>query len=170
MNTNQLQCVIGCDELMRSKVLGVYALDRLPVRQKELPYGLIANTETHDKRGKHWIAMYFSKEGGEFFDSYGHKPEYFSYVFSSYLSRNTTVVNYNKIRIQSYSTDVCGEYCLLYLLYRCRNLRMNDFMQLFEKNLDLENDSFVRQYINDSFPLCLPNTTSTVQCCRSYYS
>lgn len=95
MNTSQLQCVIDCDPVMRKRVLGVYALDRLPRGNRELPYDLIANIQLQIKNGLHWVAMYLTKDGCEFFDSYGHKPDYFSPIFLKYLSKNASSIKYN---------------------------------------------------------------------------
>lgn len=166
MNTRRLECMIECDPVLKRRVMGVYAMDRLPdARKRETPYGLIANIDGHEKSGTHWIAMYFTEKDGEFFDSYGHPPGFFSTRFATYLSRNAPTTAHNDKKIQSYYSDVCGEYCVMYLLYRSRGYSMKDMTDLFDSRHDDENDCFVREYINSTFPHCIPDEHSIGQGC-----
>ena len=58
-------------------------------------------------RGR-WVAFYFpSREKGEFFDSYGHPPEYYGESFKFYK-----IETMNKRKIQSSWSEVCGQYCI----------------------------------------------------------
>lgn len=72
MNTNQLQCVIDCDHIMRRVISGVYARDQIPTMINKYPYGFIVNTDTSNRPERHWLAFYCESEGTmELFDSYG---------------------------------------------------------------------------------------------------
>jgi hypothetical protein len=43
--------------------------------KKHTYYGLIVNTDPHNKPGSHWVAIYGDGDGHtEFFDSYGKPP------------------------------------------------------------------------------------------------
>ena len=143
MNTEEIKCVINCDPVMRYKVLGVFARDQIPALTY-FPCALIVNTDTSDLPGKHWIAFYYeSKEKSEFFDSYGHSPDYFD------LNAQT----YNETRVQSSISDTCGQFCLYYLLNRCRGVSMTFVVREFSANLET-NDRFVKEYIGNSYPYC----------------
>lgn len=144
MNTRQLQCVIKCDVVMRRIVEGVFARDELPTWKKHYPHGLIVNTDPKDRHGRHWLAFYCeSKDTVEFFDSYGHSPEYFDF----------TADVYNNKRLQSSTSNVCGQYCLYYLLNRCRGVSMRTIVNRFGDNYR-ENDTFVYDFMSRSFPYC----------------
>lgn len=143
MNAQELKCVIECDPAMRRKILGVYARDKIPAFTS-FPCGLIANTDTSDLPGKHWVGFYYeSKDKSEFFDSCGHSPEYFGF----------RARNYNEKRLQSSRSNVCGQYCLYYLLNRCRGVSMPSIFKDFSDNL-YENDAFIFGYISKSYPYC----------------
>jgi len=49
---------------------GVFSIDNLP----DDPHLLVCNTDPSYKPGRHWIAIYIEDGRGEFFDSFGHRP------------------------------------------------------------------------------------------------
>ena len=54
--------------------VGVYAADRLP-RVWTRSTAIVANTDEHNRPGKHWVAFYIDEHGhGTYFDSYGLPP------------------------------------------------------------------------------------------------
>ena len=72
--------------------------------------------------------MYFtSPEISEFFDSYGFPPEV--YGMEGYILRNLTT--YNDLPLQGITSDVCGDYCLFYLLHRAKNKDLNTIASNF---------------------------------------
>ena len=155
MNTSQLRCATDCDPVMRKKVLGVYARDEVPKEIRTFPTGYIVNTDKSDGLGKHWVAFYGeSKEEKEFFDSYGHSPSHFSFEANTY----------NDKRLQSNTSRVCGQYCLYYLLNRCRGVTMESLLRPFGNDLKA-NDNYVYEYIQTSFPYCFYHTCTRQTCC-----
>ena len=106
---------------------------------------MIANTDPHDQPGTHWIAMYFvSPDESEFFDSYGFPAE--SYGMDGYILRGTTY--YNDKPMQGLTSDVCGDYCLFYLLHRARNVDLNTIQTKFQRYDSQWNDSQVAQFVH----------------------
>ena len=155
MNTSQLRCIIKSDSKMRSTIAGVYARDEIPNEINTFPTGYIVNTDSSNKPGRHWLAFYLkSRDDVELFDSYGHPPEYFS------LTANT----FNKKRIQSSTSNVCGQYCLYYLLHRCRGVSMASIVNQFGDNYH-ENDNYVYDYISNAFPYCYDSSNKYQTCC-----
>ena len=54
---------------------------------QKLPFGFIANTDTRDKAGKHWIVFHVDVDRtGYFFDSFGHLPAYYDEHFEKKFS------------------------------------------------------------------------------------
>ena len=144
----QSQCVIDCDHVMRHVVKGVFARDQLPTNIENYPYGFIVNTDTGNLPGRHWLAFYYTSEDiSEFFDSYGHSPEHFPFESS----------------LQGRTSDVCGQYSLYYLLDRCRGVSMKTIVDQFGNNKE-ENDTFVHNFISNTFPYCFHYTCQYQAC------
>ena len=75
INSTQLAIILKKDKYTRAVFQGVYPSDKLPTRVSSFPALFIANVDTSDKPGSHWVAFYFTKDRkGEFFDSYGLPP------------------------------------------------------------------------------------------------
>ena len=118
--TQELWQVSLHDPILASVMRGVFPTDKLPV-VNQYPSALIANTDPHDQPGTHWLAMYFvTPDESEFFDSYGFPPE--TYDMDEYVLRESTY--FNDKPLQGITSDVCGDYCLFYLLHRARNVRI----------------------------------------------
>ena len=154
MNGRQLMCVINCDPEMKQKVIGVFARDQLPGKSEDGPIGMIVNTDTRDKPGTHWLAIYLEKGVGEFFDSCGRAPDYYSFDFN---------FKFNDKRLQSSTSNVCGQYCLYYLMQRCRNVPMQDIVNSFSDNYAV-NDDFVAEIIQNVFSCCFESIEGQACC------
>ena len=151
MNTSQLQCAIQCDKQMQEKIKGVYASNQIVnLNIKSTDTGIIVNTDSSDKPGRHWLAFYFtSYEQIECFDSYGLSPEYYSHNLGAFVKKYESVVTNNK-QLQGPNTMVCGQYCLFYLMHRCRGYSMNDIVNMFSSDTYV-NDQFVYDFIQNSW-------------------
>lgn len=164
MNTHQLQCAIGCDVEMNRKIIGVYAADEKPQRNRQVPYGFIVNTDPLHLPGKHWIACYINKRNMlETFDSYGMQPNALSPFITSYMKTFQNSIMNTK-RLQSSNTAVCGQYCLFYLMCRCRGYTQRDIMNIFSRNFKA-NDEFVYNFIEERFFCCIHPLSSIHQIC-----
>ena len=68
MNTTQLTIILKKDKYTRAVFQGVYPWDELPASVASFPALFIANVDTSEKPGSHWVAFYFAKDQkGEFF-------------------------------------------------------------------------------------------------------
>ena len=75
MDTIQLTLILRKDKFTGGVFQGVYPSDKLPASVSQYPALYIANVDTSEKPGSHWVAFYFSKEQeGAFCDSYGDLP------------------------------------------------------------------------------------------------
>ena len=104
----------------------IYPSDKLPRTVLSFPALFIANEDTSEKPGSHWVAFYFTKDReGEFFDSYGLPPSSYAGTFTGFLNNNAKEWNFNSMTLQSTKSKVCRHYCLYYALFRCRNISLN---------------------------------------------
>lgn len=62
----------------------------------------------------------------------------------------------NKKQLQSRDTNVCGQYCLIFLLCRCRGFLIDYFLHLFSNQMHI-NDELVYDIIKRYFGCCLHN-------------
>ena len=137
LNTSQLIKILQADPQVKVCFLGVFARDQLPLRIK-FPSCFVVNTDKSNERGEHWLAFYYDKNKKlDFFDSYGNHPEFFK--LEKYVKQTSTSFNFNSQQLQSFSSKICGYYCIFFLLHRARNVPMGEFLAKFSRH-DLIND------------------------------
>lgn len=152
MDTRQLQYIGESDLKLKSTFLGVFPSDGLPTVIKTYPAALIANVDTHDQDGSHWVAIYFTKtKGGEFLDSFGRHPSMCSPRFKPFLNKFSKAWTYNQRSLQSFWSAVCGQYCLYYLLHRVRGDSMASIVSTFNQSR-AQNDKKVHASIQRLYP------------------
>lgn len=140
MNTHEIQEAI---QLLPLATAGVYPADEIP-RVWTRPSGLIVNTDGHTRPGEHWVAMYVDRDGrGLYFDSYGLPPIIPQHI--ARLRRNCKFFRCNIKQLQSDSSDVCGQFCIVFLHFMSCGFGMSRFNNLFSDNL-ARNDKIVREY------------------------
>jgi hypothetical protein len=116
--------VLEKDIFTRKIYLGSFARDELP-KKINYPACLIINTHPRSKEGEHWLALYYSKTGYcTFFDSFANPPSYFN--LQEYIDKTSNEWTFNKKRVQG-ASNLCGYYCILYLLYKARDKTLNFF-------------------------------------------
>ncbi len=165
MNSKQLACVgehlLKCSYF---KFLGVFPRDEVP-KVTSYPTCLIANTDTSEEPGTHWIAIsYISPYETEFFDSAALPPEFYGFTLP--------YVNTSTYRIQSLTSNVCGQFCLFYIFYRSHGYSLSSIISMFSSSDHMWNDSQVRKFYNKAkraSPICYTCACSCnqfcIQCC-----
>ena len=141
------------------------AKDTLPVVFSTHPSAFVCSTHDSDQPGEHWIAIYVD-EIGAYFDPYGQKPQHTE--FTNFMNKHCSQWSPNDHILQSHISTVCGQYCVAFLMFRCRNISMHAFARLFTSDL-IANDCHVFECLgalnkkNDEKHLCLlvMLTTST---------
>lgn len=140
MNSLQLR---GALQNIPCDTVGVYAADEIPHIWGK-PAAIIANTDDHTKPGSHWVAMYVGKDNvGHYFDSYGLPP-----IVPQHFARfkkNCKILLYNPQQFQSNTSDVCGQFCVMFIHLMCSGFGMYRFRDIFSNNLP-QNDKIVREY------------------------
>jgi len=169
MNASQLECMIECDLLLQTGVVGVYAADQLPTRMFHRPYGFIANTQARHLPGEHWCAFYDDGQGHVlFFDSYGRLPRQNSVFFQRWLRGKS--VKANRVQIQSNNSTVCGLYCILFLRKVLSGQTLEQFINLFDFTNTNANDSYVSRIMFKAYSECqFSDKGQTCTClCKSF--
>ena len=73
MNSLQIEDLLKKDSQAKKIFEKVCALDEIEVPSYPIAY--VINSDTSDKKGEHWVVVYFDKNRrGEYFDSYGLPP------------------------------------------------------------------------------------------------
>lgn len=149
MNTLQINNYISNFKYgsIKEKFLGVFPRDCLPSAVTKLPATLIANTDSNDKPGEHWVAIYIDERSkGRYFDSYGLPPLHDDFV--DFLDANCSVWKYNRDMIQGVTSTSCGKFCVLYVSLRCMGWHHNKILSIFNKNDLNANDKLVSEYVS----------------------
>ena len=147
MDSIQILKVLKGDSFTETVFQEVLPSDRLPKQIVKRPKGFIVNVDPSNKPGSHWVAIYLTEDGkGEFFDSYGQRPDVYSQSFKTFLKKFSIRFTWNDRILQSIRSRVCGQYCLFYALHRCRNIPMSSIVNMFSKNRDW-NDNLVHDFM-----------------------
>lgn len=118
----------------------------LPKKILHRPFYLVVNTATSfEPPGEHWVCMYLPKKSNgniEYFDSFG-LPAINKY-FVRFLKNNCKQYNYNPFQVQSNISNLCGEFCVMFLHARCKNRQtLTEFIKQFDREKLQLNDSKV---------------------------
>lgn len=135
------------DFVMRSEphtaryYLGTFAADTLP-RLASRPCLLTMNTKRISNSGEHWAAASVDEDGrGVYFDSYGRPPTVREHL--DFMNRNCVQWSYNKSCLQSIGSNVCGQYCVTYLIHEAHGLSLNEYVTSYFSNDTKKNDAVV---------------------------
>jgi hypothetical protein len=150
MNGEQIATLILSDHAARRTFAGVFARDeipKLPRDARRYPLSFVVNTERLHEDGEHWVAVYYtSPNGGEFFDSFGRSPVTLGFT----RTRLPGISRWNKIKLQSARSGVCGQYCVYFIVTRARgqSSATNVFSpnRGFHWNTPERNDANVEKY------------------------
>ena len=118
---------------------GVFSVDNMP----EDPRLLVCNTDPCNKSGRHWIAIYIADGRGDFFDSFGRRP---NAAFERYMNRHCVSWNFNDKQLQSVVSKFCGYYCIYFCILRSRGVDMCKIVHSFSSDTGL-NDALVHAYV-----------------------
>ena len=128
------------------------AADCLPIEIPFYPIFYICNSDEWYKRGSHWLLLMFRSpdEPPEYFDSFGHTPDYYNKLIKDYLIVTGGTGGYMMSTQQvqpSYSWH-CGYYCLTVADYFSQGYSLSNITTLFDEFNLPKNDQLVRDYVN----------------------
>ena len=124
---------------------GIYNVDTLPVVIHKKPTLIVMNTDVSTGPGKHWVAIFLTKDGYcEFFDSAGNNPGV--YGMENFLIFYGPRYMYNSIRLQDYDSETCGHFVLYYALKRCQGTSLETIVRNFDNQPLRINDQYVQRF------------------------
>lgn len=125
---------------------GCFASDKLPKTKipiKFLPYGIILNLCEANRSDEfcHWTAIWITKNVVEYFDSGGTDSFESNRHIKYFIELQEKKLHYNTKQVQSFSSDRCGIFVLLFLYARNVNISFTTFLNVFkQENLNLNDD------------------------------
>lgn len=151
MDSGQIHTILT-EELDNEQVnyLGVFPRDRIPITSLDSPCCLVHNTDPYGQSGTHWVAIYKDRHNrGFYFDSFGIPPQHRE---SKLCLDHCKEYYYNKRKLQSIWSTVCGQYCIFFVTHMARGYSMDQIIKFLNDNNDTEsNDTFVNDYITTKY-------------------
>lgn len=133
MNSEEIEFCLRQNFFSSIYFRGVFSIDTLPKRKIKRPCSIIINTDNSRGPGIHWIAIWLPKRGKiEYFDSFGYPP--LNIEISHFINLNGKQFIYNNYQIQSNQSSSCGKFCVIFVLFRSRNISFKNFLNLFSQN------------------------------------
>ena len=116
---------------------------------KKIVQGYIVNTDPHDQRGQHWLAVWTDQNVCEVLDSYALQLEKYQQAtpLREWIVRHWKYVVTNGKSLQAINSKSCGDYALLYLKAKARGRTLQDFLNDFSDYDYVSNDHKVGQRI-----------------------
>lgn len=149
MNTDEinklLERLVDPDEV---RFLGVFSRDTIPPSTdiNNFPSCLVANTDTSNEPGFHWVALFYrNPETFEFYDTFAQDP--LQYSFSPSTLPTNVICNHR--RLQGLDSTVCGQHCIYFLYHRSLGFSMLEIVKRFSVSNQRGNDLFVAKFASD---------------------
>ena len=130
--------------------IGVYPCDIQPeFKNKLCNFSVIFNTDKHNEKGSHFVAVFRKKNEIFYFDSFGKKCE--NEMIKKFIKTNLSgkKYRYNNICIQNDKSLLCGLYCISFIKSQTNKKPFKKFLTNFKKDTIL-NDTIVTKMIVDS--------------------
>jgi hypothetical protein len=172
MNTLQLRRAVQCDRYMSKQNIIVVSADYIPSVGQELRAGsgLIVNTEARQFSGEHWLAIWINADlTCELFDSLAHTPAYYKNKVKliAHIRKHYSAIDvYNVKPLQHKTSNVCGQYVLMYMSRKSQGYTMSDIVRPFDAHDLLANDKAVYKYAAKHFTTTAAKTCTSSRICR----
>ena len=131
--------------------MNVFALEEFKrfISENNLINGVfVVNDQASTKVGNHWFLIHVTDKEINFVDSFANTPEF--YKVENELQGNL-ILNKVNSRLQSYFSDVCGEYVIFFSYHLCRGKQLRSLTKYFTKKY-IENDEKGRRFVHKCFP------------------
>ena len=92
---------------------GIYTRDTLP-KALDRPSGIVVNLDTIKGEGTHWVAIYFTEHGVEYFDPLGFPPTK-SDIIEFLITHTEEDILFNSYPVQDLNSSSCGLFCVYFL-------------------------------------------------------
>lgn len=131
---------------LKIKLNGIFMKDELHGPLKAGNY--IMNLQNHNQSGSHWTCFIKKKNTIYYFDSYGIVPPQNQIDL---IHREGYNILYNKEQIQDLDSDLCGWWCIAFLLFNKLNPNSSSmnkfkFVDMFDLDNPDKNDKLLTKY------------------------
>lgn len=139
---------------------GVYPIDefeRLPINRNTQFTAYVVNSDPAHLSGQHWLSVCTNGKWGEFFDSFGRRPQ--REICTFFKKRGIRNWERNRHRYQSLNSTLCGGYCIRYILARFRRqqIRMINLLSpIFQPLSYARNDVYIQKFLRKRYKLHVP--------------
>lgn len=155
MNTLQLETVLRRCSFTKDIFKGVFAADYFPDLSSR-PCCFIWNLCTSSQNSSvsgHWICIFISQANiAYYFDS---AAEPISQTFREFLENNCKEMKIVlKRRVQSLFSDVCGQYCIFFLIAKAKGISNKKIRSYFKYDDFEKNDKILLNWLNSHKSEC----------------
>ena len=151
LSTSQLDLFLSTCKITRPHFSGVFPCDQHPTIFRR-PCSFIWNTAPSDDSGEHWVALWVDDRNfGYFMDSSGADPQS---EFREFFTKNC--VKWKKVfdsPVQGLLSDVCGFYCIYFLIRKAMKQSNKKIRAPFSRNL-ANNDRLVEKWVKNHLKRC----------------
>lgn len=124
--------------------LGTFPCDIQPDVSELKSFSVVFNESKSSDPGSHFICIYATEEKLFYFDSMGLCLENDYIKLFAYSCGRSVVLS--DIQIQSLDSNMCGFFCICFLLYMSLGFEFKNFFNCFSRDLKL-NDTIVIDFI-----------------------
>jgi len=136
LNNHQLNYLAQTDPKLCQMFNQTIPCDRLPsVVNREGPTAYIVSTDSHDKPGRHWFALWTQDNVCEILDNYALPLEEYKTTgpMIEWLNRHYKFQVHSGKTLQSPFSQSCRDYALMFLVLKARGASMQHFLSLFSR-------------------------------------
>ena len=148
MDSNEITAVLRNEPASHAVFRGVYAQNELrqaisKCERMGAPGAFVINTDPATQPGEHWLAIFYNDAlEFEFFDTYDAPPSVYGFVGP------WNFTNTNTRKVQSLTSDACGQHCIFYIHERCLHPTVKDPYVQFPRGTPVEEiDAAVKRYV-----------------------
>ena len=152
MDNSTIERLLRNHPITRKRFGGVFARDTLPTttetKKKNSDCFYVVNLDSRNEPGSHWVVLHTcgGRHQSEYFDSYGWPPqkkEFIKFMKDKYI--------HSVKELQHPFSTVCGQWCMFFILLRCRGKSMREIINLFTCKNKIANDLMVNAAVEQEF-------------------
>ena len=154
MDNFQLNNLLKRHELTKHHFHGVFPHDSIPKLEVSIhkPSFIVVNQDSANQNGSHWVVYEINPlhtNKNTYFDSYGQPPpKHMIKSINGVLGKKYT---HNKQTLQGLLSTTCGQWCMLFILERCKGTKLKSFLSNFSKKDLNSNDLIVNAIVEKEF-------------------
>ena len=128
---------------------------------------VIINADPHTEKGSHWLAEHLRPKSScaYYFVSYGTVP--LVPAIQAFIKSNCNTWDHNRRQLQSLTSNNCGNYCCLFVLYMDRGFTPKQFVGLFDDGAQQAADRRIDRAFASAFGSLSRNSSGGGQCSSS---